>query len=312
MTALLIDIGNSRIKWRIVDSRVEWPLYDDPDQRDHKAHDSDEAGSLQLREVAQLESRFGNHRGRALRVVHLSNVAGAEVEGAMRDAVNAAWGDLPIHALIPNASQCGVVNGYRDKSQLGPDRWAALLGAHALFPDRPLLVCGFGTATTIDLMLSDEKDDRASFAGGLILPGFEAMRRMLARDTARLPLAQGEVVDFATCTDDAIASGIVAAQAGAVARSLLYASARIAAKHRASDELNRLSNSLSKGNSRSLLCVLAGGGAKSMAAHLDDIDVPIRIVPDLVLRGLHAIARDRREPADADTARHPALVRERS
>ncbi len=312
MTALLIDIGNSRIKWRIADSRAEWPLYDDADEHDHQAHDADESGSFQLRDVAQLESRFGERRDRAPSVVHLSNVAGAEVEGAMRDAVSAAWGDVPVHSLIPNASQCGVVNGYRDKSQLGPDRWAAMLGAHALFPDRHLLVCGFGTATTIDLMLSDEKDDLASFEGGLILPGFEAMRRMLARDTARLPLAQGEVVDFATCTDDAIASGIVAAQAGAVARSLRYACGRIAAKHRASDELNRLSNSLSKGNSRPLLCVLAGGGAKSMAAHLDDIDVPMRIVTDLVLRGLHAIARDRCEPADADTAHRTALVRERT
>ena len=301
MQVLLIDIGNSRIKWRIVDPRLDWPQHDDA----AAISASDVSGSLALCDLSQLAQRFGATRIAALDSVHMSNVAGAEVEIATRTAISTSWGDVPVHSLIPDAAQCGVINGYRDKPQLGADRWAAMLGAHALSAGGHLLVCSFGTATTIDLLLiADHETKRASFDGGLILPGFDAMRRALARDTARLPLAEGEVFDFATRTDDAIASGIVAAQAGAVTRSVHNARARIAIKDR------------DRGAPRPLSLMLAGGVAKAMAAHLDGLDAPLRIVPDLVLRGLHAIAYDRQPPGVFacvhDHAHHAPLVHERS
>ena len=59
---------------------------------------------------------------------------------------------------------------------------------------------------------------RAAFIGGLILPGAALMARSLARGTAELPLTQGEPADFPTDTDTAIASGVAAAQAGALLR----------------------------------------------------------------------------------------------
>ncbi len=295
MRVLLIDIGNSRIKWRIVDPRLDRPQHDD-----EAAIASDECGSLALGDMQQIAQRFSAAREPSLAAVHLSNVAGADVEDAMRTAVRAAWGEVLVHALVPNAMQCGVINGYRDKSRLGPDRWAAMLGAHALLPDRDVLVCGFGTATTIDLLLIEGVDGRACFVGGLILPGIEAMRRTLARDTARLPLARGEVVDFAACTADAIASGIVAAQAGAVTRAVRNARIRIAARHR--EGIAALP----------FACVLGGGDAKIMAAHLPDIEVPLYIVPDLVLRGLHAVARHGVEDHNSDRIHNPAFAHQRS
>ncbi len=304
MRVLLIDIGNSRVKWRIVDPRLDWPRGDDPDHANSSSapslHDS---GSSALVELPLLAQRFDAIREPALDTVHLSNVAGVEAEDALRRAVSAAWGDVPVHALIPEAVQCGVGNGYRDKAQLGPDRWAAMLGAHALLPDLHVLVCSFGTATTIDLLLSEvdaaaRGATRSSFQGGLILPGFEAMRRSLARDTARLPLAQGEVVDFAVATDAAIASGIVAAQTGAVIRALHDARVRAADSDR------------KYGAVRPVACVLAGGGANAMAGYLSDVAAPMHIVPDLVLRGLHAIARESSRNDDAVHAHPSTLVRE--
>ena len=297
MNALLIDIGNSRIKWRIVDTRVDWPLTDDAADN---AHDNDtrsaaESGWWDLADLSQLESRFFKLREYALDAIDLSNVAEADVEIAIKKALYTTWGDVPISSLTPSANQCGVVNGYRDPSQLGPDRWAAMLGAHALFLDQHLLVCNLGTATTIDLLVANS-GGRARFAGGLILPGVEVMRRALARDTARLPLARGEVLDFATGTDDAITSGIAAAQSGAIARAVRHAQRRIAIHDRERDESSRL------------LCILAGGGARTIAAHLDDFDVAIRIVPDLVLRGLDAIVRDRHQRADTISTHTDALV----
>ena len=296
MRVLLIDIGNSRIKWRFVDPRHDWPQHDDVEH----ANPSNQSGTLALIELPRLAQRLRAVHVPGLDAVHLSNVAGTEAEDTLRSAVSASWGGVPVHSLIPNAAQCGVSNGYRDKTQLGPDRWAAMLGAHALAPDRHLLVCSFGTATTIDLLLAEDHAHRASFEGGLILPGFDTMRRALARDTARLPLAQGEVVDFAIGTDDAIASGIAAAQAGAVVHALRKARARAASRDR------------ERGAPRPFACVLAGGGANTMAAYLSDLDVPIHSVPDLVLRGLHAVAHDRHPGDGTGRAHNSTLVRERS
>ncbi len=313
MRVLLIDIGNSRVKWRVVDPHLDWPQDDGVQSANSSSahspggHSRHGCGSLALAELPLLAQHFDAIRDLALDAVHLSNVAGTEAEGVLRRAVSTAWGDVPIHALIPKAVQCGVGNGYRDKTQLGPDRWAALLGAHALLPDRHVLVCSFGTATTIDLLLSGAgaasgEATRAWFHGGLILPGFDAMRRSLARDTARLPLAQGEIVDFAIGTDDAIASGIAAAQTGAAMRALHDARVRAAARDRECGAI------------RPLACVLAGGGANLMAAYLSkprsDLLTPMHVVPDLVLRGLHAIARESICNDDAGRVHPSTLVRE--
>lgn len=292
MRVLLVDIGNSRVKWRIVDPRADRPQCVAP-QRDAPVEDASACGeSLALADLRRLKERFVANEEPTLDAVHVSNVAGAEAEDVLRGAVRATWGDVTVHALIPSVAQCGVRNDYRDKAQLGPDRWAAMLGARALLTGSDLLVCSFGTASTIDLLVcEDDATTNASFAGGLILPGIEAMRRALARDTARLPLVQGEVVDFARGTDDAIASGIAAAQTGAVMRALRDARARVASRNREHADSS---------TERPFACVLAGGGANAMAACLSDLEATVYVVSDLVLRGLHAIARDAMEGSELD------------
>jgi type III pantothenate kinase len=75
-------------------------------------------------------------------------------------------------------------------------------------------VANCGTATTIDAVTAD-----GVFLGGMILPGLGLMASSLARNTAQLPqIAQdGKLPDgFADNTDDAILSGILAAQSGAI------------------------------------------------------------------------------------------------
>ena len=64
------------------------------------------------------------------------------------------------------------------------------------------------------------------FEGGLILPGPALMRQSLAQGTANLPLASGAGNDFPKDTLQAISTGVVAAQAGAVWRQC-----QVAEKH---------------------------------------------------------------------------------
>lgn len=140
--------------------------------------------------------------------VVVANVAG-EVVGARLAQGCARWDLSPIWAK-GRAQQCGVTNSYIDPGQLGPDRWAALIGANALSIGNCVVVC-MGTATTIDALTGE-----GIFLGGMILPGFELMHALLSENTARLGPERGKPVPFPRSTPDAISSGAIRATCGAI------------------------------------------------------------------------------------------------
>jgi type III pantothenate kinase len=143
------------------------------------------------------------------------SVAAPEVAAAVERA--AAANGISVRWLRAEAQHIGrvtLVNGYRDPSQLGPDRWHALLGACARHPGRSLVLATAGTATTVDGVMVE--GGRARFIGGCIAPGARMMLEALATRTAGLPQARGGAVDFPDNTDDAIATGVADAQAGLV------------------------------------------------------------------------------------------------
>jgi type III pantothenate kinase len=149
-----------------------------------------------------------------------ANVAGAALRDRLTHmlATGAALRVAPdaIEWFASVAERAGVKNGYRNPAQLGCDRFAAAIGAHALVPGQAVIVANCGTATTIDAVTADGR-----FLGGMILPGLGLMATSLARNTAQLPqIAQGGKLPsgFADNTDDAILSGLLAAQAGAIER----------------------------------------------------------------------------------------------
>lgn len=231
---LVIDAGNTRVKWGVW-TGTDWQA------RGALGHDELE----HLAAVARCT-------GRAPTVVACS-VAGEAVNDAIRAAVEAAGGRLAWFRAQP--STAGVRNGYALPGQLGADRWAALVGAWAI-EAADCLVVSAGTATTVDLLRVVA--GQAAFVGGVILPGFDLMRTALARGTARLPQAAGVWAAWPDNTDDAIVSGCLQAQAGAIERL-----------HRQAGE--------------TCVVLLTGGNADRLAPLLG---VPFRVVDDLVLRGL--------------------------
>lgn len=235
---LLIDAGNTRIKWALVHDGA-WI--------------SD--GALEHAEADSLGSILDRHP--ALQSALGLNVAG-EALGTRLEACVKARG-VTLNWLTSSAYRCGVTNLYHDPAQLGADRWAALIGARSLHASTCVVVCA-GTATTVDLL-----DATGQFQGGLILPGEHLMRQSLARDTARLPLADGQPSDPPRSTVDAIVTGCLYAQAGAIERFYAHATSAPQA-----------------------LCLLSGGSASRIAPLLN---IPHRHVENLVLRGL-AIASE--------------------
>jgi type III pantothenate kinase len=154
-----------------------------------------------------------------------------------------------------------LVNGYRDPSQLGADRWYAMVAARQSFPALPLVVVCAGTATTVDSI-----DAAGRFLGGAIAPGTSLMADSLARGTARLPRSTGRAVAMPDNTDDAIATGVADALAGLVERRV---------------------RALARSGPRPQL-VLAGGRVGELASRLrlDDAVAGIMVEEHLVLRGL--------------------------
>lgn len=236
---LAIDCGNTRLKWGVHDG-ARWIA------QGHLGH-------------AELTSLADVLRGqpRAARAI-ACNVAGPQAGEAVQAALDALG--IPLAWAKSQSAQHGVRNLYEQPEQLGADRWAALIGARALHAGACLVVCA-GTATTVDVL-----DAEGSFQGGLILPGVELMCRALAAGTAQLPLAAGRFAGLPRNTMDAIVSGCLQAQAGAVERMF----GQVAADPGA-------------------VCLVGGGAADLF---FDLLRVPKRRVDNLVLEGLARIGRD--------------------
>ncbi|MDE2427547.1 MAG: type III pantothenate kinase [Burkholderiales bacterium] len=250
---LLIDAGNTRIKWALCASTPLRPGV--PPvwlQMASVSHD----------EMAQLPEQW-KHLQPAH--VHISNVAGQMI----RDQLTAILFDLnptlPIHWFASVAQIAGIQNHYRNPAQLGCDRLAAVAGAHHLFPDQALIVATGGTATTVDAVSAD-----GVFHGGMILPGLKLMAQSLARNTAQLPqVAESIAVDqpFADNTDQAIVSGCIHAQVGAITRATQV---------------------FSQTQQCAVQCVISGGAAPYLLPHMD---IPCIHIDNLVLTGLYVVAQ---------------------
>jgi len=186
---LLLDIGNSRIKWALVQEGRQVNV---------GVFENSASVSLQHEFAAlTMPSR-----------VLVSNVAGEDVARRVHELCT-AW-DRPLDFVSAKAEQCGVRNGYAQPQRLGSDRWAALIAAwHEVRGACLVVTCG--TATTVDALSA-----QGEFLGGLILPGVDMMQRCLATGTAQLTATEGSLRDFPLDTADAIYSGAIRATLGAI------------------------------------------------------------------------------------------------
>jgi type III pantothenate kinase len=107
----------------------------------------------------------------------------------------------------------GVVNGYQIVTQLGVDRWLALVGANAIFPQKNILIVDAGTATTIDFL-----DVNGQHYGGWILPGIDSMISAVLDNTANVSANRNEQASllFANNTSDNVNHASWAATVGAI------------------------------------------------------------------------------------------------
>lgn len=209
MSVLLIDIGNTRVKWaRLVNGRLA---------RQRAA----------VYALWQSED-FASHvigRARGIERVIVASVAGAQVERRVRAAARAS-GVVAPQFVVSARRLGGVSTAYGEPWRLGVDRLVAVIGAHELVPGRAACVVDAGTAMTIDLI-----DARGRHRGGAIIPGPALMVESLLRDTnGILKRSGGKRVGrslFARSTRAAIELGARYAAAAIVDRAVAEARATL-------------------------------------------------------------------------------------
>jgi type III pantothenate kinase len=229
---LAVDAGNSRVKWGLAE-RGRWLAL----------------GAAPIDDFAEPIGAAWRDLATPDRIA-VTNVAGPDVRSRLA-RLTGHWATAPIWVQA-TAAAGRVTNGYSHPEQLGADRWAALVAARARHGGASLVVLA-GTATTIDQL-----DASGTFRGGMILPGTRLMKQALHRNTAELPMAQGEYRDSPRNTADAIETGCLVAQVAAIERAY-----------------RRLPQDAA--------CFVSGGAAGEMVALLD---FRVEEVEHLVLEGI--------------------------
>ena len=243
---LLVDMGNSALKWTTISdgvlSHVNSSGYDDFSQ--------------QLQSGWQTLSKPES--------ITVSCVTHEPHWHELSRLTKAIWDTVP-DRVVWSANGCGVVNAYQRPENLGSDRWAAMIGAHALYQSDVCIV-GCGTALTIDLLSANGQHQ-----GGVIAPGSDMMQNSLLQTTAAISqsiphsLAMEASDYWGQDTQSGIIKGSWVALAGAV--RLVY-------------------EQYAKQSSQPI-CILSGGGAETLATYLD---IKVELEPALVLKGLAVIA----------------------
>jgi type III pantothenate kinase len=253
--AMLVDIGNTRIKWASLERGrlVGRGSAVHRDSLDESLLAFDAALPAQPRIIA-------------------SNVAGAAV-GARLEALVATRPGASLELVATSAERFGVRCAYAEPSRLGVDRWVAVLAAHhAQRPRAAACVLNAGTAVTFDAV-----DGSGAHLGGLILPGASLQAAALDRYTSNIgrtapatAVARGLEL-LGRNTDVAVAHGAWLALAAALDRAVATVASALGAKP---------------------VVYLTGGDADALHGWLE---TRVELRADLVLEGLALFAGARAE-----------------
>jgi type III pantothenate kinase len=240
MSEWLFDLGNTRLKCApLIDGKVGDVI------------------ALPHRE-ADLADALGKTLPRRIDAAYVASVANEDLRVALLQALTR---HAPRISLARTQKTFGDFHiAYSHPHKLGVDRFLAMLAAHAR-GEGAVLLCGVGTALTIDLV-----DGQGRHVGGRIAPSPTLMREVLHARATQLPEEGGQYMDFAADTEDALVSGCEGA-----ALALIETSREAA--HRMLGQRPRL--------------LVHGGGVDSLADRLPDATR----AASLVLEGLAIWAR---------------------
>ena len=204
MKVLLMDVGNSRIKWGVLENG-------DIRRTGHISQDGISERGLQALTTKlprRIDDVFVSNVAGNTFATRLSGVVGMHCECDVRFARSARRG-------------WGVTNSYTQPRRMGVDRWVAMVGAWAEVQGACLVV-DCGTAVTLDAL-----DDDGQHLGGQIIPGVGTMANALASATSDIPSVRpapgrggADLGMFGRNTAAAVREGAQNAVTGAVDRAI--------------------------------------------------------------------------------------------
>lgn len=192
LNCLLIDMGNSRIKYAFAKSK----------QNIGKIYTCDNTGTL----TESIQSS-----GQVL----LSSVG--DVSGVSDIKAMCVKYAKTLNIIQTQAENFGINCAYENFYTLGVDRWLAILAARNI-TSLPVAVIDLGTANTCDIVVKHKH------LGGWISPGFSLMRDSLLSQTQKVFTDQNlpQHLDMGETTPDCVAFGCLAAQSGFVTKADQY------------------------------------------------------------------------------------------
>jgi type III pantothenate kinase len=171
---LAIDIGNTNIVVGVFDGLAlihSWRL------QTVRERTSDELGLL----VEGLFTYSGLERSSITAIVLASVVP--PLTGTTVAMVRRYFNVQPL--VVDPANNTGMPNLYDSPSEVGADRIVNAIAAYDRYGEgatRPLIVCDFGTATTLDAVSA-----KGEYLGGALCPGVTISADALFQRAARLP-----------------------------------------------------------------------------------------------------------------------------
>lgn len=234
---LLIDQGNSNIKWCLCKNGNLQPVYN---------------GSLTvLKEYLKIH-------GSSISEVLISSVKNEQqlesLTYLLKEIVL-----VPIQVANSGIEHQALKNGYKNYTQLGIDRWLAMIAAWADLQSGFIIVDA-GSALTLDIV-----DASGKHQGGHIIPGLSMQKKSLLAQAERVNFEEdtdSSVYCLGTSTSEAVHNGCLSNLCGYI--TLMY-----------QQQIN---------NNTVLPLFLTGGDAGILSKGLE---VEHQVIPDLVLRGLY-------------------------
>lgn len=161
MMKLLIDAGNTRIKWQL---------------RDEGSVLASGAGNL---DDGELFTGIASPQWKSLSGIAVSTVRSEAARLQLEQAI-AGYTTVPVRFYWTRKQFGSLTCAYSDPSTMGADRWHAMVGAWSQIAGSCVVVDA-GSAITIDWI-----DGRGNHTGGYILPGRMMMTGSLRQATARV------------------------------------------------------------------------------------------------------------------------------
>lgn len=193
---LLIDIGNTRIKWTIQSTQQtqQMPIFAE-----------NHATALAMLTVLMQTHVFVH--------IHAASVANPDWQTQLTHLASVHQQHITWHQS--SLSAYGVHNHYTHPSTLGIDRWLSLIAAKYLFPQQHGLIINAGTAITVDSL-----DANGHFLGGCIAPSLRLQTQSLQTQAAQLNISVNHTHlaprRYPKNTQDAMYLGILRSLAGLI------------------------------------------------------------------------------------------------